>query len=63
MKNKKFSLREQLTFGIVKRFANDLVIEPSVEHPGFYEASFNIDNWHGRLLRLIEPKKFFFADE
>jgi len=63
MKNRKFSLRERLTTKIVKKFANDLAIEPSVEHPGFYEATFNIDNWHGRLLRLIDPKRFHFMDK
>lgn len=63
MKNRKFSLRERLTTKIVKKFANDLVIEPSIEHPGFYEATFNIDNWHGRLIRFIDPKRFHFMDK
>lgn len=63
MKNRKFSLREKLTVGIVKRFATDLIIEPSTEHPGLYDASFKIDNWHGRLIRFIDPKRFYFADK
>lgn len=63
MKNRKFSFRERLTTKIVKKFANDLVIEPSVEHPGFYEATFNINNLSGCLLKLIDPKRFHFTDK
>ena len=63
MKNKKFSLIEKLGLRIVKRYASDLKIEPSVEHPGLYDAYFEIDKWHAYILRILGPKAFHFADQ
>lgn len=63
MKNKKFSLIEKLGLRIVKRHALDVKIEPSIEHPGLYDAYFEIDKWYAYILRILGPKTFHFVDQ
>lgn len=58
MNNKRRSLRERLWMNIITKHARHLTTEPSEEHPGYRTAYFKIDNWHGFLLKLIDPKRF-----